>query len=288
MKPFYKKFQIILMVLFPYTLFCSEPDAQAATDTHSETGSHWFLYAKLKFSDATTLFSYARVRFGGKIRMFQSDHPLLKKNNISLGYNFEIGNNYLETGPMIVFSPVLFFDLTVKTYLHYGWKILPFNNVNDPIYQSDLNRAEANAIKATGTVVMITPEIKLQFGPVVILNEFDFYYMKVNKTDVFYNARYDHLQQAGFNICNAFTLGFIISRHFGMGISSAYVKVLQTGYEKLGLTAAFIFYNLKWISKNDEIQIQIGYWIKDKYRYNDDNAFKGLIAWLSYKIDFEF
>ena len=165
MKQFYKKIYILLILLLPYSIFCSQnssPPEQYARSVIQD--KYWFITAKLMFSDASTIFSCGRIRFGGKIKMFNSDNPLFKENNISLGYNFEIGNKYLETGPVIVFSPALFFDLTVKTYLHYGWKILTFSSVHDPIFQSNLDAANNHSIKSTGSIIMITPEIKLKFG----------------------------------------------------------------------------------------------------------------------------
>lgn len=193
--------------------------------------------------------------------------PFVKKNGIlweSTHLGFGIVNSWTPSydtiGAMLLFEPIAVFDIEVKAlydiqYAGITGGLFPLANANTD-HSSDARKITTPTPDSYGGLrLIITPTLKVAFGPIAIVHSFTYMYLNYTKngtaiTGVIYDANLDDAILATDSaLINDSKILFQV-KDFRFGVSYNTVHIIGTAVTKDTLAGIIVYTPSKWAPKN--------------------------------------
>ena len=254
-----RKLLIILIVLF-VNLNIFAKDEEIDLDLFEKKTKS---YLNIDFVDITTF----NIGLGLQQYFSKQDqgHFYFGLNSSINPLEYTIGANFNLTSPMNLISLSASYDYI---FVLNGYE---FNGINDDMSSKTLDKKKKE--KGRGHKVSLGLEITKQLGRLYFSYSVDFSYLNYNLGKYFYNPTHDLIQNDGWLLeCQINPLIIIYPKiYVGPYLSMTYL--FENEYTKIHSGLAVVLDEIPLLSNHDSLVFNVGYWIKEKFRKNENEGF---------------
>ncbi len=224
------------------------------------------------------------IDLGRKFSLYDSNNAIFRDNYLSIGIKTRLNPAHAGIGPVITFSPALFFTLEIMYLYAYEWLGVSFDKFGRSRHSSEISDKMWNTpVRHSFHLFSISPTLALKIWKIVFLNMADFIFISSAEEDIFYNQYHGVLQDDELVINNTTVIGFLITNNVITGISSTIKYTKGNDNVRSEIALALLIDNINFISNHDTFIFMIGACIKDDYLIKE---YSGAYFMLYYKVNF--
>ncbi|WP_157774725.1 hypothetical protein [Melittangium boletus] len=232
-----------------------------------------------------------QTRFGYQSVLYRNDSALFRDNYLYLGASSKLNPAGIKIGPMVELQPLSVFTLRLLgEYVGFFSTFNAMQSFSSPNQEySDALLAARGAsgenYAASGLHFMIEPLLQMKVGPLLLRNRFSLEYwsMALRGTDrVWYDPTPDTLLPGrGFTLGNEADILFagrpslLLGARYNLlkplyrarDFAAGEVESRNNGYQRLGLLAAYIFWEEPYTAFNrPTLLLNVAWYLQHRYR----------------------
>jgi hypothetical protein len=232
-----------------------------------------------------------QTRGGYQTRLYRDDRPLFRDNFLFVGLLPRINPAGIRVGPVVEFQPLTIFNLRLSAEYVGFFSTQGFlqsrssPNIDYSKSARDAGEAAGQNYAASGARFAVEPFVQMKVGPIAVRNRFSFEYWRMGLQDedrVWYDGTLDTLVPGkGFTYTNDLDLLFLGLPPLVVGARYSLVEPLYSsrqlpdgevlsadnGHHRVGLLAAYIFYDRGYTSFNKPaVLLNVAWYLQHRYR----------------------
>lgn len=234
-----------------------------------------------------------QTRGGYQKRLYANEAPLFRDNFLFVGLYPRISPALVKVGPVVEFQPLSIFNLRLSaeyvgffgTQGYLQSRASPVGDYSDSTLKT--GKEAGDFYSASGSRLAIEPFVQVKAGPFALRNRFALEYWNIGLRDgdrVFYEATLDTLVPGkGLTYANDVDLLFLGLPPLVLGARHSLVRPVYTsrqlaegesinnGHHRLGLLAAYVFYDEGYTAFNKPaVILNVAWYLRHRYRTGAD------------------
>jgi hypothetical protein len=234
-----------------------------------------------------------QTRGGYQKRLYANEEALFRDNFLFVGVYPRISPASIKVGPVVELQPLSMFNLRLSAeYVgFFGTQGLlqsrasPMEDYSDSTLKT--GKAAGDFYSASGSRLALEPFVQMKFGPIALRNRFSLEYWNLGLRDedrAFYEATLDTLVPGkGLTYANDLDLLFLGLQPLVLGARHSLVRPVYTsrqlaegesinnGHHRLGLLAAYVFYDEGYTAFNKPaVILNVAWYLRHRYRTGAD------------------
>jgi len=234
-----------------------------------------------------------QTRGGYQRRLYANEGALFRENFLFVGAYPRLSPASIKVGPVVELQPLSIFNLRLSAeYVGFfgtqGFlqsRASPVEDYSDSTLKT--GKEAGDFYSASGSRLAIEPFVQVKFGPIALRNRFALEYWNMSLRDedrVFYEATLDTLVPGkGLTYANDLDLLFLGLQPLVVGARHSLVRPVYTsrqlaegesinnGHHRLGLLAAYVFYDEGYTAFNKPaIILNVAWYLRHRYRTGAD------------------